>query len=239
MEKLKDIGKIDSVCPYCENFLSKRPSRKAKCPHCGKFIFVRTRPLDRKRVLVTESEAEAIENQWARVSRTEFKDYIDPEVFEKEKRALSLRFGCDPSDNDVRWSILNQQLLENSINGNWGLYRNTRLSMGGVLEKEGKFPDSLATYLEVCYLDVNGPSNTGGYQNTELLKKLRAFSPDEAFLAPAVIDRIVELLNQLELSEEDGKRIFYEHNRRVENNLKLPVTINQAWELLSKEIYLK
>jgi DNA-directed RNA polymerase subunit RPC12/RpoP len=65
MEKSGDIGKIDSVCQNCENILSKRPSRNAKCQHCGKFIFVRPRPLDRKRVLVTESEAEAIQNQWA------------------------------------------------------------------------------------------------------------------------------------------------------------------------------
>src|ERR1700733_3999817 len=58
------IGNIDAVCPNCNQRLDKKPGRKKKCPHCGRFIYVRTRPSDEKKVLVTEAQAERIEEQW-------------------------------------------------------------------------------------------------------------------------------------------------------------------------------
>jgi SPP1 gp7 family putative phage head morphogenesis protein len=58
------VGNIDAICPYCGNRLEKKPGRKKKCPHCGNFIHVRTRPLDNKKVFVTEKQMEAINEQW-------------------------------------------------------------------------------------------------------------------------------------------------------------------------------
>lgn len=60
-----EIGRADNVCPHCSVTLAKLPSRKTKCTSCGAFILVRTRPLDRKRVLVTEEEALRLETEWA------------------------------------------------------------------------------------------------------------------------------------------------------------------------------
>ena len=51
-----EIGEIDS-CPYCNKKLEIIPKAKKKCPHCGKYILSRTRPLDRKKVLLTENQA--------------------------------------------------------------------------------------------------------------------------------------------------------------------------------------
>ena len=34
------------------------------CPHCGGAIFVRMRPLDRQRVLLTDLEAAKVEDEW-------------------------------------------------------------------------------------------------------------------------------------------------------------------------------
>ncbi len=62
------IGNIDAICPYCGNRLEKKPGRKKKCPHCGNFIHVRTRPLDNQKVLATEKQTEAINEQWATVN---------------------------------------------------------------------------------------------------------------------------------------------------------------------------
>ncbi len=62
--QLTAIGNLDPVCPYCGNQLAKKPGRKAKCPDCGNFIHVRTRPLDNQKVLVTEQQMEAINEQW-------------------------------------------------------------------------------------------------------------------------------------------------------------------------------
>jgi len=51
------------TCPYCNAQLDSMPTRKKKCPSCGKFILVRTRPSDRQRVLVTEEGARQFEEE--------------------------------------------------------------------------------------------------------------------------------------------------------------------------------
>ena len=62
--RLKSIGETDK-CPYCKKQQIKIPGRKKKCEFCGEFIYVRTRPSDRKKVLVTEKQVGDIERQWA------------------------------------------------------------------------------------------------------------------------------------------------------------------------------
>lgn len=59
------IGKTDAVCPHCETILPKFPGRKTACRACREFMFVRIRPLDRQRVLVTDLEAEKVEAMWS------------------------------------------------------------------------------------------------------------------------------------------------------------------------------
>jgi hypothetical protein len=60
---LTKIGLFDQ-CPHCFKKLNKIPGRKKKCDFCGNFIYVRTRPIDKKRVLVSKLQAQEIENQW-------------------------------------------------------------------------------------------------------------------------------------------------------------------------------
>lgn len=42
--EIPSIGYDSPICPYCISNLEKMPARKTKCPICGEFIFVRTRP---------------------------------------------------------------------------------------------------------------------------------------------------------------------------------------------------
>jgi len=58
-----DIGYLDK-CPHCLKKLNTIPVRKKKCPFCGEYIFVKTRPLDEKKVLVTEEQKKEIDKQW-------------------------------------------------------------------------------------------------------------------------------------------------------------------------------
>ena len=62
--RFKPIGNIDPICPCCNFRLEKRPRKTKKCPNCGAFIYVLPRPYDRQRVLVTESQAKQIKEQW-------------------------------------------------------------------------------------------------------------------------------------------------------------------------------
>jgi phage FluMu protein Com len=60
------IGVPEPICPYCNHQLEKMPGRKKKCPSCGNDIFVRTRPQDKRRILVRSDQlVVAVEEQWA------------------------------------------------------------------------------------------------------------------------------------------------------------------------------
>ncbi len=232
----KDERKAE--CPNCHKSLSKIPGAKTKCPHCGEFMFVRTRPKDNARVVVTKAEADKIDEEWSIVAGTHDIFVAEKEEFAKEKEILRKRFGGkEPSDNDVRWGLLNKQLMEHAKNGDWGLYRNARFQMAEILRSEMKLKDALRTYLEVCYLDLNGPNNTGGMNDPELLKEFPPFDPNrDSFLAPGVIDLIKRIVLKLELSKDEIKQIFTEHNSRMEKSLRLPLSPEKAWQSLEKEI---
>lgn len=55
------IGIETANCPYCGIDLPKFPQRKTKCKNCDNFIYVRTRPSDKKKILLTEDEINRIE----------------------------------------------------------------------------------------------------------------------------------------------------------------------------------
>jgi len=231
----KDERKAE--CPNCHKALSKIPGAKTKCSHCGEFMFVRTRPKDNARVVVTKAEADKIDEEWSIVAGTHDIFVAEKEEFAKEKEVLRKRFGGkEPSDNDVRWGLLNKQLTEHAKNGDWGLYRNARFQMAEILRGEMKLKEALRTYLEVCYLDLNGPSNTGGMNDPELLKEFPPFDPNrDSFLAPGVIDLIKRIVLKLKLSKDEVKQIFLEHNSLVGQSLKLPLPPEKSWPSLDKE----
>jgi DNA-directed RNA polymerase subunit RPC12/RpoP len=60
----KFVGRKDIACPHCGARLTEMPERRKKCPHCGKVMVPKTRPSDRKRVLVTPEQAQQIEAEW-------------------------------------------------------------------------------------------------------------------------------------------------------------------------------
>ncbi len=64
--KYEALGNTEPVCPYCAKSLDKMPGRKTKCPFCNNYMYVRTRPADNKKVVVTEQDAARIEEQWER-----------------------------------------------------------------------------------------------------------------------------------------------------------------------------
>ena len=60
------VPPIDSrvpECPNCKGVLKKAPGSKTKCPLCGLYMFVRTNPHTRERVVVTEAQAEEIDDE--------------------------------------------------------------------------------------------------------------------------------------------------------------------------------
>lgn len=231
----EDIGNIEPICPNCGKALQSKPSRKKECPECGKFMFVRTRPSDNKKVLVTEAQAKVIEEQWSIANGTHETYLKEKNAFEDEKASQTKRFGCMPSDNDVKWALLNRQLTEHALNGNWGFYRNTKLQMAELLRKEKKLNSAVYFYLDVFYLDLNGPNNIGE-TSPELLKKFPPFRPNEAMIAPGIIKRILSVIKQLGLDTEETENLFKEMVKKQYSFIELPISAEKAWKAIEAQI---
>lgn len=231
-------NEITPECPYCHQRLAKAPARKTKCPYCGQFMYVRTRPKDRKRVLVTKEEADKIDEEWPIIAgvSTHNDHFIEKDELEAERKILRKKFGTEPSENDVKWGVFNKQLLKHARNSDWGLYRNTRVGMGELLWEEMKWKEALRTYLEVCFLDLNGPNNTGGLDDSELLKEFPPFEPKTALLASGIIDRIKRIARLLDLRISEIKQLFTDHNEQFWYSLKLPLSPIDCWNKLEKEL---
>ncbi len=223
-----------AACPSCGSVLEKRPQRKKKCPACGNYIYVKTRPDDRKKVLTTKEEAERIDKEWAALHEAQRISPEDRRVFEETKAEMRKKRGSDPSDRDVWWSIYNKRLLEYASRGDWGLYRNTRCDMAEQLVGEGRKRPGLCTFLEVSYLDANGPRNTGGLTDPRMPRQFPAFNPDWAIQAPGVVYSIEQLASELAVSMEGLRDIYFETASRLHIDMRLPVEPARGWDDLSK-----
>jgi len=237
--QLKAVGNVDPICPHCNEGLEKKPGRKKKCPHCGQFIYVRTRPSDGKRVLVTEIQAEEIAEQWAIVNGTHDAFLAERRRFAHEKAKLARRFGREPSDNEVRWSQLNQELTEHARQRNWGLFRNAKFEMAEILRREGKQVDALGFYLEVCYLDLNGPNNTSGITDRKLLREYPPWNPRDptADLAPGILDRASRIIAKTEMDIASVKALYDRRASLLHNSLRLPLGPDAAWPRICKALF--
>ncbi len=233
------IGNIDAICPCCGSELEKKPGKKKKCPHCGQFMYVRTRPSDKQQVLVTQAQADQIEEQWSIVNGTHEAFLAEKKRFAETKIVLTNRFSQTPSDNDVRWGLLNQELLEHMKQRNWGLFRNTKFGMAELLRKENRLTEALGFYLEVCYLDLNGPRNVGGQTDARLLREFPPWNSNgpSVFLAPGVLDRITRIIQKGGLASDVVEEIYQKNTSALCKSLRLPLSPATAWPKIKEAAF--
>jgi DNA-directed RNA polymerase subunit M/transcription elongation factor TFIIS len=230
---MKPLGNLEPICPYCNKSLKKKPKQRSKCPHCGNYFRVRTRPQDRQQVLVTEEQAEEISRQY-------YEGYgRDPENWLQEKRKIW----------DQQWGDLNKQSGEYAKSGSWGLYRNCRYQMGDVLrmevffilttlkfskeEKHGiqaisRMKQAIKMYLEVALFDLNGANNSNEFKPCE--NRIQFYD-----MAPAVMDWIVELSTNLGIQRDDLREMFYEV-ADLYKSFPFSLTTGIAWRRLGEAL---
>ncbi len=199
--------------------------RKKECPICGNHILVRTRPSGSQKVLVTEEQAAEIEKQWEAYHQEKMID-SDSEhrrEYEQVKAQLINRRGTEPSVGDIRWALANKDILEYVRYGDWGLYRNTKVEMAQQLQAEKKLRQALATYLEVCYLDANGPCNRGA----------KSFDPSQAIISPGIIREVRELSRSLGLQPNEVKSLFIEA-AGIHKGMRLPIDPAKSWDMIAE-----
>ncbi|WP_025692799.1 hypothetical protein [Paenibacillus zanthoxyli] len=234
----------DAKCPYCQSNFEKPLSHKRTCPVCHQNVYVRTLPFkneqDRISVAVTEQQAENIDIAWAKGNGTYDDMQRRIQKYEIMKKSLNKLWGREPSDSDIEWHLLLDEQIEHANNNQWGLYRNIIHQMAEHLYKLKEFDQSLRTYLNVLYLDLNGPNNAAFFNGKPNLDE-RAFDPREtnAFIAPGIIKRIVLLKEKrVCINTEELKILFLEESSQVYVSLKTPLTHEKAWQsLLEKNIF--
>jgi hypothetical protein len=204
--------------------------RKKNCPYCKNVIYVRTRPGDRKKVIVTSKDATEIDHQWS----TEQEEYEIQmayqevkEEFDELKALLSNKYGREPFDNDLFWSIYNKHSLDHMQKANWGHYRNIQLRMGQLLLREKKLQLAFEAFVAVSYLDANGPRNLG---NWDLIDRFPPFVPESACQAPAVILYITDLVESLKLKKDEIRSEYIRISKKFQINMQLPLSPEDAWE---------
>jgi hypothetical protein len=226
-----------AVCPSCGFGLNKVPGAKTKCPHCAAFMYVRTDPETNSRVVVTAERAEEIEDEWSKINGTWEYRQEEKRRYEATKEQLTKNFkGVVPSDNDVKWSLLNEDSIKHASVQDWGLYRNTIFQMGEILRKEEKHSMAIEKYLLVCYMDTCGPNNVGVPLGQKLEFGQKAFSKEFAFLAPGVLERVQKSAKAANKDLDGLKIVILDIGVRYNGAIPFTMSPEESWEEIIKEL---
>jgi hypothetical protein len=239
------IGRLEGVCPYCRAELPAWPARSGPCAVCGDEILVRTRPLDRERVLVTADEAQALEEQWElhreRGGGSPLRPLLNEDELDAERDQLRVRFGREPSAFDVAASLISHRAFEHMRRLELASYRDFGLARASLLDQQGRAEEALAAYLGVCFLDLNGARNPPqrGVDGAAVRSADAAngFAPDNAFLAPPVIARCVQIIATLDRDEDAVRAAFDAFTERHYQTLRAPRRPHEVWPQLGEAIF--
>ena len=222
----------EAKCPNCQGTLKKVPGSKTKCPLCGEFMFVRTDPHTRTRVVVTEAGAEHIDDETAKLNGTWEDRLKEKQKVAKAKAELTKKFGgVEPSKEDLEWSLAIKDSIEYAKKHWWSSYALNQNKKAGMLLKRGKTKLALELFLQVAYLEHNGVQES---ESDAASRKMMAeigfkeFDPDNANLPPYSISDIRALFKELDLNIDTVESLFIAEMKKVKIG-KLPISPEESW----------
>lgn len=228
---LISIGQDQPICPYCNFPLDRMPGAKKKCPICSNYIYVRTRPSDRKKILIREDQIEEIQKLWAeKLIADQIEQAKDQDYFRVEAE-LRRKWNAQPSTKDIFWFSGMQKAIKQAELLDWSAYRSEKLKTAETL---GALRDNFRAfllYLEICYLDLNGPTNRGTF-GFKLSAEFPIWDLQFAWLAPAVVSRLRVLSKELGYSLSEVETEFIRIATSYHQNTGLPVSPVSAWKSL-------
>lgn len=238
---------ISSLCPYCNTKLTKLPQTKKKCEFCKESISVRTRPLDKKKILLREDQIKEFEIEKENYYRNKSANKIIANFKERYPSEFSVfNNNVDnpeiiTSERDTVFKIIDREGNDHYNNLEMGLYRNSILIKGDFLFENQDYFAALQHYLLVCFIDLNGPKNVGTNQiSPQLFKEYAGFDPTNDVntrFAPGVIAYIKNIANKLSLSIDDIQNI-YRGAQFLILNRDFPLDYLEKWNDI-KELIIK
>lgn len=122
-----------ATCPQCGTVLDKVPTRKAKCPHCGKDIYVRSKQSLFDSPFLTESQADAVDA----IKNFEFLGLSD-KAFRDMQAQLTAKFGKQANVDDSLWGLYNSLLTKLAKSGEFMQLSIIYSQMAVFMTKRGK-----------------------------------------------------------------------------------------------------
>ena len=229
---LLPIGITDATCPHCHAELKKKPASKTKCRSCGNSIYVRTRPLDNQRISVTEEQIELVVEQWAIRNGTHAEFLSAQQSRDEEKERLFQELGREPSRDEVNLGLLNGDAAEFAAKKDWPAYRCARREIGEIL-KGLDWKAALVTYLEVCYVDLNGPT---GCCDPKLSPPFSPINAGDSWVNAA--DEISIIAESGEFNLQQMESSFFPMAEQLHKKLGLPISPPTAWTRIKAKLSL-
>ncbi|SYZ74506.1 hypothetical protein TRIP_C90134 [Candidatus Zixiibacteriota bacterium] len=109
----------NSKCPSCGAAIAKKPQRKVKCQSCGNYIFVRTDPITKQKILLNEEGVRLNQIEWEKiVARHDWFHQLNlpglnDELFDSTKSHLSQQSVRPVDDLDVINSFIHHYETQN------------------------------------------------------------------------------------------------------------------------------
>ena len=212
------IGNVESECPHCSTPLAIRPARKARCPECRNFIYVRTRPADRVRVLVSQEQAAQIDAQWLDYRAATVNVIDAPSLVHEELGLVEKRLGRLIAITEFK-AFLEIEAQKHLYANQLGLYRHVQIVFAALLATESRKLEALQLYMEVLFLDECGATNASpGWPRFQL--QLRS-------IAPGIVGTVRFLAGDLGLGIEALGDLF--RSSAAKYATVAPLTAEQAW----------
>lgn len=130
-------------CPYCEYIFETTPSRSRNCPSCK--LRVIRRSLDKQTVLLTESEAEKLDDFLEKQRNLKailiaLRNFypLPNQIFKEHEQKLTKISGNLANPDDIFWSICNFRLQEESKINDFDALASIYWEMGKFLHSKGK-----------------------------------------------------------------------------------------------------
>lgn len=154
---------------------------------------------------------------------------VDSQLSKRDNAPMNLL----PED-DSEWQRLDGQRSDYAAAHKWARYRTVTLRMAQLRGRQGRLEDSLVTYLELCYIDLNGAQNPGAAWGLPI----RDLDPERGFgLGPLIITRVRSLARDLGYDETRMEVEFRATATVMHRSLALPIAPEEAWHALRAELY--
>lgn len=169
----------------------------------------------------------------------------DKERFERIRAAQIAKHGSEMPEqlhgalHTVRRALYQRQEAASIEEGNYARFRDARLSMALLLEEEVEQDEellrkTLATHLEVCYIDLNGPQNSTTREREQT--RVVSFNPNLGALTSAIVNITNNYIKRLALTRAETQVLFHKHNSKHLHHLNLPLSLDEGWNTLEPNL---